>query len=212
MIIRRLNKLDDKLKIVTINKKLEYNVFSIIENSLLLFKQMYHLATSKVVLVDGYCIPVSILVHKQKLVIIQTWHAAGVIKKIGLQTMENKTKWEKSLAKHMNMHKNYSYVISSSNETSRVFMEAFNVRREQILEFGTPMLDYIYDKKNRKKEEILKNNPHIEKPVILYLPTLRKDKNIDLTDITQSFNFDKYDLVVKLHPINKNIELDKNQK
>ena len=209
MIIRRLNKLDDKLKIVTINKKLEYNVFSIIENSLLLFKQMYHLATSKVVLVDGYCIPVSILVHKQKLVIIQTWHAAGVIKKIGLQTMENKTKWEKSLAKHMNMHKNYSYVISSSNETTRVFTEAFNVKREQILEFGTPMLDYIYDKKNRKKEEILKNNPHIEKPVILYLPTLRKSQNIDLSDIINSFDFDKYDLVVKLHPINKNIELDK---
>ena len=132
---------------------------------------MYHLATSKVVVVDGYCIPVSILVHKKRLVIIQTWHAAGIIKKIGLQTVENRSKLGKRLAKHMNMHKNYSYVISSSKESSKVFMEAFNVRREQILEFGTPMLDYIYDKKNRKKEEILKNNPHIEKPVILYLPT-----------------------------------------
>ena len=39
MIIRRLNKLDDELKIVTINKKLESNVLSVIENSLLLFKQ-----------------------------------------------------------------------------------------------------------------------------------------------------------------------------
>lgn len=209
MIVERLNKSDNDLKIITINKKLDKNLKSIIENFLLLFKQMYHITTSKVVIIDGYCIPVSILRHKKDLIIIQTWHAAGIIKKIGLQTLETKSKFSKKIAVSMNMHKNYTYVISSSKETTKIFTKAFNVNKKQILEFGTPMLDYVYHQKNNKKEEILNKNPHINKPMILYLPTLRKNGKIDLDSFVNWFDFNNYDLVVKLHPVNKDVKLNK---
>ena len=48
---------------------------------------MYYLATSKVCVLDGYCIPASILKHKKKLKIIQIWHASGAIKKFGYQIL-----------------------------------------------------------------------------------------------------------------------------
>ena len=46
-------------------------------------RQMYHLATSKAALIDGYCIPVCVLNHKKSLRIIQIWHAIGCMKKFG---------------------------------------------------------------------------------------------------------------------------------
>lgn len=46
--------------------------------------QMYHIATSRTVVLDSYCIPISILKQRKKLRVIQIWHAMGALKKFGL--------------------------------------------------------------------------------------------------------------------------------
>ena len=48
-----------------------------------MFKQMYHLATSRVVVLDSYCIVASVLKKKKGTTIIQMWHALGSFKKFG---------------------------------------------------------------------------------------------------------------------------------
>ena len=46
--------------------------------------QMKYIATSKVVVLDSYCISVSALRQRRSLVVIQMWHALGSLKKFGL--------------------------------------------------------------------------------------------------------------------------------
>ena len=55
-----------------------------------MIKTMYHLANSKVCIVDGYELQVSILKHKKELIIVQIWHALGAIKKFGKQVINKK--------------------------------------------------------------------------------------------------------------------------
>lgn len=45
------------------------------------------LATASVCIVDGYCIPVSMLKHRPGLRIVQVWHALGAVKKFGRQAL-----------------------------------------------------------------------------------------------------------------------------
>jgi len=201
-IIRKIKENEPKIKTVVLTKKLDKTILSVLDNAFVIFLQMYHIATSKIVVVDGYCIPISILNHKKNLIVIQLWHANGIIKKIGLQTLEKRSERDKKIAIEMNMHKNYSYVISSSRATSKVYQKAFGVKDNQILEYGTPLLDYIYNNENLNKKEILKRNPEITKKVILYLPTYRKEA-IDIEKLIKEINFEKYDFVVKQHPVSK---------
>ena len=209
MIIEEILK-HKNIKIVTITKKIDKNIISYICNFFLIFKQMYHLGTTKVVITDGYSIPVSILNHNKELIIIQLWHANGIIKKIGLQTLNNRTPFQRKLAIKMNMHKNYTYVISSSKETSKVFKEAFGVSNKQLLNYGTPMLDYIYYNHNNKKEEIMeKYKLDKNKKIIVYLPTYRKEK-IHYDTFINNVDYEKYQLVIKRHPVDKENIINKN--
>lgn len=190
---------NEQIEMVTFSKKIEKNFVSLFQNFILLFREMYHIATAKMLIVDGYCIVCSILRHKKSLIIIQTWHGNGIIKKIGLQTLDGRTKMQKKLASKMNMHKNYDFVLSSSKETSKVFLEAFDIKKENLLEFGTPMLDYLYYKKY--KIDLTRFKRKNSKPNVLYMPTLRKNKRLDMSDLIKNFNFDKYNLYLKLHPV-----------
>lgn len=205
LLIYELKRQNNELKIVTITKKLEKNFISVCSNFFLLFRQMYHIATSKIVVIDGYSIPISILKHRKDLIVIQMWHANGIIKKIGLQTLNVRTPFQRKLAIAMNMHKNYSYVVASSRRTGQVFEEAFGVEEEQILNFGTPKLDYIYHRDNYLKKDMKKKySIASHKKVIVYMPTYR-NKGFDCTKILNNFDFDKYELVMKLHPVDENM-------
>ena len=196
---------DEDIKIVSIAKMLHKNPKSLIENFFLFFKEMYHIATSKMLIVDGYCIMASTLKHKKNLIIMQTWHANGIVKKIGLQTLENRTPFQRRLAKHMNMHKNYDYVLSSSKETSKVFLEAFDINKKSLLEIGTPMLDYLYNKDNKIEDKIFERNGKLN---VIYMPTVRKGEKLDMQGLLDGFDFKKYNLFLKLHPAYQDNNID----
>lgn len=197
----------EDIEIITISKKIERSFKSLFVNFLLFFKEMYHIATSKMLIVDGYCILASCLKHKKNLIILQTWHANGIIKKIGLQTIPSRSKKGQKLAKKMNMHQNYDYVLSSSKETSKVYLEAFDIKEENLLEIGTPMLDYLYYKKNQIKNGN-KLFPRNGKLNVIYMPTIRKHSKLDMSELVNNFDFSKYNLYVKLHPIYQDDNLD----
>lgn len=196
---------DEDIKIVSIAKMLHKNPKSVIENFFLFFKEMYHIATSKVLIIDGYCIMASTLWHKKNLTIIQTWHANGIIKKIGLQTLENRSNFQRKLAVHMNMHKNYDYVLSSSKHSSSVFLEAFDINKENLLEIGTPMLDYLYNKGYKINDKKFDRKGKLN---VIYMPTVRKGEKLDMKDLVENFNFEKYNLFLKLHPAYQDDNID----
>ena len=173
-----------------------------------IFKCMYHIATSKVCVLDGYSIPISILKHKKNLEIIQIWHASGAIKKFGYQSLNKKEGRGIGVAKVMQMHKNYSHVIAPSVETSKFYEEAFNVAREKIILNGLPRLDYILDKEQEivLTKKFYKDYPKYKnKKIILYVPTFRKESNNStyLKKLINNIDFSKYALIIKPHPLDK---------
>lgn len=169
------------------------------------FKAMYYLATSKLCVAESYCVPVSFLKHKKELKIIQIWHASGAVKKFGYQSLNTEEGKSEDVAKLMCMHKNYDYVIAPSETTKHIFSEAFNIEEEKIIKLGLPRLEYITNEKYNKAEEIYEQYPELKnKKIILYVPTFRKGKNIDLTEILNyPLDNEKYELIIKLHPLEK---------
>lgn len=168
-----------------------------------MFKAMYYLATSKVCITESYCVPISILKHKETLKIIQIWHASGAVKKFGYQALDTKEGKSKEIAELMGMHKNYDYVIAPSEVTKNIFSEAFNIDKEKVVKLGLPRLEYITNSKYDKSEEIYQRYPELkDKKIILYVPTFRKGKNVNIDELLNyPIDKNKYKLIIKLHPL-----------
>lgn len=185
----------------SLTKKSDYikYVFNMLEYTL---EALYYLATSKVCVTESYCVPISLLKHKKELKILQIWHASGAVKKFGYQSLDTEEGKSKEIAELMCMHKNYDYVIAPSEVTRNIFAEAFNTDKEKIVKLGLPRLEYITNKDYDKSEEIYNDYPELkDKKVILYVPTFRKGKSIDLTEILNYSLKSEYKLIIKLHPL-----------
>lgn len=213
MLIKELQKRDENIKVVVLNRRLEKDLKSKITYAIYMFKQMYHMATSKVIIIDSYAILVSILKHKKDTKVIQIWHALGSLKKFGYSILGKKEGRNKTTAQVMDMHKNNDYILTSSNISKKYFMEAFNAKEEQMVVLGLPRIDFLQSKveeKNMKDKfyemyEEADNN----KENILYVPTDRKYKKIDVKKVVNSINYKKYNLIVKTHSGKEYIYVDK---
>lgn len=173
-----------------------------------MISDMYNIATSKVCIIDGYNIPISSLKHKKGLEIIQVWHAMGAIKKFGYQSLDKEEGSNSKVANIMNMHANYSLITCTSKATREFYSEAFNTNKDKIQVLGMPRIDYILGKNNEineKSKKILEDFPKLkEKKNIIYVPTFRKNEKIDLTDLINNVNEEKYNLIIRLHPLDEN--------
>lgn len=203
LLIEEINEESPNTKIVVLNKELNKGIISKILYFFHMFVQMYHIATSKVVILDGYCIMICILKHKKDLKVIQIWHALGSLKKFGYSTLGKKDGRNSKLAELMDMHKNYDYVLTSSEVSRPFFREAFNVQDEKMLVMSLPRVDYL---QLDKYKEIATNKFYEiysecdnKKENILYCPTHRKKENIDVEELVKNINLDNYNFIVKLH-------------
>ena len=211
--IKRQN---NKCKVVVLTKKMGNGLLEKVAYCLHMLKQMYHIATSRGVIVDSYCIPISIFKHRKNLIIIQVWHALGAIKKFGYASLGKEEGSSEQTAKLMDMHKNYTYVISGSKEMIPFFAEAFNVDKKIIKPYSMPRVDYLLNNKKNKsteiKKKIFKEYEMLKrKKNILYAPTFRTDCPMQAEDLIKNIDFEKYNLIIKKHPEDKaKIESSKN--
>ena len=191
------------VKVVTLCKVLR-NKFAYAPH---LFTQMYHIATSKVVIVDTYCIPISILRHKKDLKVIQMWHAAAAVKQFGLQLVDRLAGVEESVASGMHMHTNYDYVLAPSKVTGKNFCEAFGFREEQLVYIALPRLQYISEKNPEVIREIEERYPMLRNgnKTIFYAPTFRYNASIMPGDLLNRIDTDRYNVIIKTHPFDAHI-------
>lgn len=199
LLTKELKRVKPDTEIVVLNHKIR-NRFSHIFEILI---EMYHLATAKTAIIDSYIIPVSILKHKDSLLIIQLWHSVGSIKQFGYDVIDKIEGSKKELATAMQMHRNYSYVICGSKACVPYFSSAFKIDESKIKVYGLPRIDFLLDKKQQaitKKQisEYYHLNNH--KKTILYAPTFRKTVAIDIMEILQYINLKKYNFIFKIHP------------
>lgn len=196
-----------KLQIEVLCKKIPSGILGKISYCFYMIKCMYHIATSKVCIIDGYNIAISVLKHKKSLKIIQIWHAMGAIKKFGYQVLDKEEGSSSKVAKIMKMHANYDLVTCTSEETRKIYAEAFNTDINKIKVLGMPRIDYILEKDNRINEKIkqlYKDYPKLkEKKNIVYVPTFRKNETIDINKIISEIDEKKYNFIVRVHPLDK---------
>lgn len=199
---------DKNIEVVVLCKKLEKGLTAKIKYFIYIFYQMYHLSTSRVVVLDGYSIVVSILKKKKNTVIIQTWHAIGAFKKFGYSILDQEEGTNSKLALTMKMHENYDYIFTSSEYTKKYFAEAFNYDISKLKVMPLPRVDLLTDKKHLKqiKDRVIKYYPNMAaKKNIVYAPTFRKgDGDISkVEELIDSIDYKKYNLIIKFHPLSK---------
>ena len=199
---------DFKIKILC--KKIPKNIFGKFRYCFHIIRCMYHIATSKICIVDGYNIPISALKHKKDTEIIQIWHAMGAVKKFGYQCLNRGEGTTSKIARIMNMHANYTLITCTSEATRKIYSEAFRTEMNKIKVLGMPRIDYILGKNNEideKIEELKKEYPNFNngKQNILYVPTFRKNETIDIDKIIAAVDKEKYNLIIRLHPLDQTI-------
>lgn len=207
-----------KYKVVILTKKLNPGFRNKISYLFHMFKQMYYLSISKCVILDSYCITVSVLKHKKNLVVIQIWHAMGSLKKFGFSVLEtdpSTSAFSKTmspdkkvkLSNIMKMHRGYDYIFTSCKTSLPYFAEAFNYPLGNMIIMPLPVVDLLnssdYKKKmnNKVKNEIKMMK---KKKNIVYVPTFRpEEKEEYIQSLIDSINYEKYNLIIKLHPLTK---------
>lgn len=213
MISRQSNKINKDFSLIGKNLEKEYKVVYLcktldggvnskistrIKYGLHMFTQMYHLATSKVCITDGYNITISVLKHKKKLKIIQIWHSMIAIKNFGHQSL-NTTK-KKKIAKILKMHNNYDYITCSSEAMIKIFKKCFNYDESYFYPIGLPRIDYLINENKTNKNKVYQSYPEFKKKkVILYAPTFRENNNYKINELINAVDFKKYILIIKLH-------------
>ena len=178
-----------------------------------ILSQMYHIATSKAVILDSYCISISALNQRESLLVIQMWHALGSLKKFGFSIVGSGEGRDQSVAEAFSMHRNYTYILTSGKACKMHFAEAFGYHEDSIKVMSLPRVDKLRDE-NVRRETV--ERIHIEYPefagknVVVYAPTFRKDKDIsqEISRLSRCFDKEEYAFVLKKHPLMETHEID----
>ena len=203
----KIEKNDKNKKVVVLCHKLEGGINAKstekMRYGIHMLSQMYNIATSKVVILDSYCILISILKHKKKLKVIQMWHSMGTMKKFGYQILNMEEGSKKEVAMLMKMHKNYDYVFASSMAYAEQLAEGFDCTLDKIRIFSLPRVDLLTSEEYKKMivEKIEEKYPvTAKKKNILYCPTFRKDEKRlkeEIYKMIKEVDFNKYNLILK---------------
>jgi CDP-glycerol glycerophosphotransferase len=112
---------------------------------------------------------------------IQTWHSSLRLKMIGLDAYDMLTDDYKTMIPHDSAQ--IDLLISGCAKSTEIFRRAFGYDGE-ILECGTPRNDmFINGEKNARQKVYDTYGIKVEKKVILYAPTFRKDYSLRYYDI-----------------------------
>lgn len=172
-----------------------------------LLVEMYHVSTSRVLVVDGYSIIASATPRSKGLTVVQLWHALGSLKKFGLSIIGQRGGRDPLLAKAMRMHAGYDIVIASADRCREPFAEAFGVDVSKVVVAPLPRVDKLRDPAHRAKvrERFEYLYPDlVGRKVALYAPTFRTEGRtsaIDPVELTQAMADAGYAMITKLHPL-----------
>lgn len=214
MIKEEIKSRKDGTEVVMLCKTLDGGVNSSLRNKLFyglhMFVQMYHIATSKVVILDSYCIVASLLKHKKELKIVQMWHSIGSMKLFGYTALGKAEGSSYKLAHAMKMHANYDYVFAAGEAYKEHLANGFNCDIEKVIVMPLPRVDVLKSKvyELTVKNKIYDMHPELNdgKEIIVYCPTFRKDEKDfarAVKQLCEAVDSNKYHLVVKMHPLTK---------
>jgi CDP-ribitol ribitolphosphotransferase len=202
LLIREDLRKHEEIDVVILAKKLGPGKLRMALYPFHMLRQMFHIATSKVVVLDGYCIVACVVGHKTETTVIQMWHATAAIKQFGWQIVGKPSGSSLATATIMHMHDHYDMVLAPSPRTAVDYCEAFHVDNDRIRYYGLPHLTELSRVEPQTLDEIRRHfSLDPSKKTVLYVPTFREGKCVNLQDLIDNFDFDNYQLIAKVHPI-----------
>lgn len=212
MLKKQIEKQYPDYNIVLLCKKIEGTLFNKIGYCFHMLQQMYHLATSQILILDSYSILASVLKHKKELLIVQMWHSIGTMKKFGYSILDKPEGSSSKTAHIMKMHNNYDYIFAASDAYHSHLAEGFGYSdtMEKIVTYPLPRVEALKSssRSRRAKAKIYKKYPQLrEKKTILYVPTFRKGEIEEFRDaaikLANVIDYNQYNLVIKAHPLSE---------
>jgi CDP-ribitol ribitolphosphotransferase len=175
------------------------------------FMAGYHLAASRVVVVDDYFFPMYVITPRPGTTRVQVWHAAGAFKKFGFSVLDKAFGADEDYVRHVRIHSNYSVALVSSMRIAPHYAEAFGQPGAIFTSrIGIPRTDLFGDPERRSRAEARVRAAYplpAGRRVILYAPTFRGEtvgraRYTDLLDLEVMHRVLGADHVVilKLHP------------
>jgi len=174
-------------------------------------KAGYHIARSRVFIVDDYFFPLYVIKPRKGSTIVQTWHASGAFKKIGWSVLDKTFGADDELVDRVAIHSNYDVCLMASKSAAVHYAEAFHQPLERFrTDIGIPRTDILFgDEKIAGIKATLRAKYGLPegKRVVLYAPTFRgtsvhratSPKNLDLVELHRMIGEDHV-VLLRLHP------------
>lgn len=169
---------------------------------------IYHLATSKHVIVDNYYGFLAAANFAESVQCSQLWHANGAIKQFGLEDKTVGQRSNRALDRFQRVYDRFDYVTVGSEKMKEIFKSSFGLPEERFIRSGVPRTDFFFDeaKQKRATKQLVLDFPILQqKKMILYAPTYRDgafSQDQFQLDIAQMHEHlaDEYVLFLRLHP------------
>jgi CDP-glycerol glycerophosphotransferase len=141
-----------------------------------------------------------VLSKRKEQIILSTWHGTP-LKKLGLDIDEIYSATPLVKMHYVRDASEWNYLISANNYSTEILRRAFKYTGE-VLEYGYPRNDILYQKDNARSLEIKTDlGIPLDKKIILYAPTWRDDEYYGVGQY-------KFDLKLELDKLQKELSED----
>jgi CDP-ribitol ribitolphosphotransferase len=169
-----------------------------------LVRGMYYLQTARLFVVDNAYLPIHVAPHRPGTTVVQVWHAAGALKRFGVDTRTPLAEPERTF-----LHRHYDAVVVGGEWSRAPYAAALRTPVERVLALGSPRTDFFFDDAalGSARERVLDLHPSLRgRRVVLYAPTFRgrgvakrAAPGLDATRLRAALPPD-HALVLKTHP------------
>ena len=132
---------------------------------------MYHLQTARLFVVDNAYLPIHVAPHRRTTTVVQVWHAAGALKRFGVDTTTPLAEPERTF-----LHRYYDAVVVGGEWVRRPYAAALRTPIDKVIALGSPRTDPFVDEATMAaaRAVVLAANPILAgRRVVLYAPTFR---------------------------------------
>lgn len=136
-----------------------------------LVRGMYHLQTARLFVVDNAYLPIHVAPHRPETTVVQVWHAAGALKRFGVDTRTPLAEPERTF-----LHRYYDAVVVGGEWTRAPYAAALRTPIERVIALGSPRTDLFFDEAAlaSARARVLAAHPGLAgRRVVVYAPTFR---------------------------------------
>jgi teichoic acid ribitol-phosphate primase len=166
-----LSRLHPSIEPVLLLEPYSYGPRGKLEYLIRLVRGMYYLQTARLFVVDNAYLPIHVAPHRAATTVVQVWHAAGALKRFGVDTRTPLAEPERTF-----LHRYYDAVVVGGEWSRAPYAAALRTPVERVLALGSPRTDFFFDEVAlaAARERVLELHPSLRgRQVVLYAPTFR---------------------------------------